>query len=221
MNPGRLSLTFGGTRILLGLMVPMTAVAGERPVDRAIDFTVAGVAAVRQDRSNVTVPNRADLRLDLADDATRDRDESELIFRVEADEETVQKPQPDSGKPRLTIDRFIRGEGVAPAPEADRVAHIRLCFDLTGLPPTLEDVDRFVDDPSPIAHESLVDRLLSSVVFAGQPAELLLSATESDRCRRGLGGVSRCRNNRKRPSRSSRSSNPINGRGFSNSARRL
>jgi hypothetical protein len=40
MNPGKLSLTFGGTRILLGLMVPMTAVAGELPVDRPSTSTV-------------------------------------------------------------------------------------------------------------------------------------------------------------------------------------
>ena len=50
-----------------------------------------------------------------------------------------------------------------PSPEADRVTLIRrLCFDLTGLPPTPEQVDAFVGDPSPDAYEALVDRLLAS-----------------------------------------------------------
>ena len=38
----------------------------------------------------------------------------------------------------------------------------RLTFDLTGLPPTPEEVEAFVDDPSPDAYERLVDRLLGS-----------------------------------------------------------
>ena len=41
----------------------------------------------------------------------------------------------------------------------------RLYFDLTGLPPTPEEVDAFVDDASPDAYEKLVDRLLASPHF--------------------------------------------------------
>lgn len=72
-----------------------------------------------------------------------------------------------SSWPRGEIDRFIlahlQAEGLSPAPEADRVTLIRrLSFDLTGLPPSAEDVARFVGDESPEAYEMLVDRLLAS-----------------------------------------------------------
>ena len=50
-----------------------------------------------------------------------------------------------------------------PAPEADRVTLIRrLTYDLTGLPPTPEEVDAFVADARADAYERLVDRLLAS-----------------------------------------------------------
>ena len=69
-----------------------------------------------------------------------------------------------------TIDDFIRAKlqakGLKPAPPADRATLIRrLSFDLTGLPPTPEDVDRFVNDTSPDAYEKLVDSLLASPRF--------------------------------------------------------
>jgi Protein of unknown function (DUF1553)/Protein of unknown function (DUF1549)/Planctomycete cytochrome C/Concanavalin A-like lectin/glucanases superfamily len=68
---------------------------------------------------------------------------------------------------RSPIDRFVLkklgASGLSPAPEADRRALIRrLSFDLTGLPPTPEEVENFVADPSPVAYENLVDRLLGS-----------------------------------------------------------
>jgi mono/diheme cytochrome c family protein len=71
---------------------------------------------------------------------------------------------PDDPWCRTPLDRFIlaklRAEGLAPAPEADRVAFIRrVTFDLHGLPPTPEEVDAFVKDGDV---EKLVDRLLAS-----------------------------------------------------------
>ncbi|MGO9914980.1 MAG: DUF1553 domain-containing protein [Isosphaeraceae bacterium] len=68
---------------------------------------------------------------------------------------------------RTPIDTFILFElerrGLSPSPEADRRTLIRrLSFDLLGLPPTPEEIDAFVADPSPDAYESLVDRLLAS-----------------------------------------------------------
>lgn len=65
------------------------------------------------------------------------------------------------------IDSFVLAklerEGMALAEPADRRTLIRrLYFNLTGLPPTFEEVRDFVSDPSPQAYEDLVDRLLRS-----------------------------------------------------------
>ena len=74
--------------------------------------------------------------------------------------------QPADGS-RNAIDRFIRArlekESIQPSPEADRVTLIRrVSLDLTGLPPTPAEVDAFIHDRRPDAHERLVDRLLAS-----------------------------------------------------------
>ncbi len=69
--------------------------------------------------------------------------------------------------PRNAIDRFILAKldeaGLEPLPEADRATLIRrVTFDLTGLPPTPEQVRQFLNDPAADAYERLVDRLLAS-----------------------------------------------------------
>jgi len=57
----------------------------------------------------------------------------------------------------------LESAGLEPAPPADRVALIRrLTYDLTGLPPSPEEVDAFVADLAADAYERLVDRLLAS-----------------------------------------------------------
>ena len=65
------------------------------------------------------------------------------------------------------IDAFIlarlQQKGLRPAPRADRRTLIRRAtFDLTGLPPTPEEVEAFVSDRSPDAWAKVVDRLLAS-----------------------------------------------------------
>jgi mono/diheme cytochrome c family protein len=68
---------------------------------------------------------------------------------------------------RTPIDAFVLArlekEGIEPAPEASRTDLLRrVSYDLTGLPPTPEEVDAFVKDSGPDAYERLVDRLLAS-----------------------------------------------------------
>jgi hypothetical protein len=68
---------------------------------------------------------------------------------------------------RNPIDAFLlaklEAKGLTPAGPAERVALVRrACYDLTGLPPTPEQVDAFVNDLSPDAWEKLIDRLLDS-----------------------------------------------------------
>ena len=139
-----------------------------------------------------------------------DPEASELIARIEAEEDTLRMPPPDSGRPGLTtaqidtlrrwvrqgapyerhwslvaptrpavpavrdaawprnpIDRFVlaalESRSIRPSPPADPTTLIRRAtLDLTGLPPTPEEVDAFLADASPDAYERLIDRLLAS-----------------------------------------------------------
>ncbi len=68
---------------------------------------------------------------------------------------------------RNPIDKFILArlekESITPSKEADRARLLRrVSFDLTGLPPTLAELDAFLADRSPNAYEKVVDRLLAS-----------------------------------------------------------
>jgi len=71
------------------------------------------------------------------------------------------------GSEANAIDAFIhaklRERGLAASPEAERRTLIRrVSFDLTGLPPTVEEVEAFCADRDPKAYDKLVDRLLAS-----------------------------------------------------------
>ncbi|NOT60936.1 MAG: DUF1549 domain-containing protein [Acidobacteria bacterium] len=79
------------------------------------------------------------------------------------------------------IDTFVLArlekEGLSPAPQADRATlQRRLSFDLTGLPPTLQELDDFLNDQSPNAYEKVVDRLLASPRFGERMAFKWLDA---------------------------------------------
>lgn len=87
----------------------------------------------------------------------------------------VQRPTPPevTGEAwvRNSIDRFVlarlESEGIEPSPTAPQSTLVRrLSFDLTGLPPTLAEVDAFLADTRPEAYEALVDRLLESPHYA-------------------------------------------------------
>jgi len=94
------------------------------------------------------------------------------------------QPRKDTALPSFTdaaakawiknpIDAFLlaglRKAGLSPAPAADRATLIRrVTFDLTGLPPTPDEIDAFVADKSPDAWEKVVDRLLASPHYGEQ-----------------------------------------------------
>jgi hypothetical protein len=88
------------------------------------------------------------------------------------------RPLKSAGPPRVhdtswpvdDIDRFIlaalEARGLSPTGDADRVAWIRrVTFDLTGLPPSPEEVDAFERDRAAGAFERVVERLLASPAF--------------------------------------------------------
>jgi hypothetical protein len=82
---------------------------------------------------------------------------------------------------RNPVDDFVLArlerEGLAPSPEADRATLLRrVSLDLTGLPPTPEEVDAFLTDASPDAYERVVGRLLASPRYGERMAIRWLDA---------------------------------------------
>jgi len=76
----------------------------------------------------------------------------------------------DTSWPRSDIDRFVlarlESARLRPGLDAKRIVLVRrLYFDLIGLPPTPEQITRFLNDKSPLAYENLVDRLMASPRF--------------------------------------------------------
>jgi len=82
--------------------------------------------------------------------------------------EPVHVPRRDDGSAQGSpVDAFVRAEladhGLSPSPPADRRTLLRRAsFDLTGLPPTPEEMDAFLADDDPRAYEKWIDRLLAS-----------------------------------------------------------
>ena len=77
----------------------------------------------------------------------------------------------DQAWPVTKVDAFLLAKleaaGLAPVAEADPHTWLRrVTFDLTGLPPTEDDIAAFLADRSPQSHERVVDRLLSSKAYA-------------------------------------------------------
>jgi len=92
---------------------------------------------------------------------------------------TPQKPAiPETGNktwPRNEIDHFIlqklEQQGLTPNDTADRERLLkRVCLDITGLPPTLDQMDRFLADNSSNAYEKMVDQLLQKPQYGEKMA---------------------------------------------------
>ncbi|QDU29239.1 Planctomycete cytochrome C [Anatilimnocola aggregata] len=87
------------------------------------------------------------------------------------------RPEVPATAPTITnlIDKFIRARlatsGMHPAPQADKATLLRRAtLDLTGLPPTIAEMDAFLADNSPQAYERVVDRLLMSPAYGERMA---------------------------------------------------
>ncbi|MCA9093535.1 MAG: DUF1549 domain-containing protein, partial [Planctomycetaceae bacterium] len=96
----------------------------------------------------------------------------------------TQPTPPEVAHPEFVInpiDQFVlkrlEHEGLQPSPQADKTTLIRrLTLDLTGLPPTPEEVDAFLADNSERAYETIVERLLNSPRYGEHMARYWLDA---------------------------------------------
>ncbi|QDV49701.1 PSD1 and planctomycete cytochrome C domain-containing protein [Gimesia fumaroli] len=92
-------------------------------------------------------------------------------------------PKVDGSKPvRTPVDAFIarawQKAGIKPAPAADKATLIRrLSLDLTGLPPSADEIEAFVHNTDPRAYEKLVERLLASKHYGERWARFWLDLT--------------------------------------------
>ncbi|MDZ4289821.1 MAG: PSD1 and planctomycete cytochrome C domain-containing protein [Prosthecobacter sp.] len=100
-------------------------------------------------------------------------------------EPPVKTPPPAIRTPEIPIrnpiDAFIQArvlqEGLMPAPEASKESLIRrVTLDLTGLPPTLAEIDAFLADTTPDAYERVVSRLLKSQHYGEHMARYWLDS---------------------------------------------
>ena len=102
---------------------------------------------------------------DVNDDQTfKTVDETTIWWSLQPLKSSSSPKREDSNHP---IDAFVRDKlqekGLHPTPQAERRVLIRrLCYDMTGLPPSPVEVETFVADPNPAAYQHLVDRLLAS-----------------------------------------------------------
>ena len=111
---------------------------------------------------------------DPRDDPSATTTRKEIDWELARQHWSFQQPKPspapdvnNAGWMKKPIDAFILAKieaaDLKPAAQADRRTLIRrACFDLTGLPPTIEQLDRFLNDESPTAFAKLVDDLLES-----------------------------------------------------------
>jgi mono/diheme cytochrome c family protein len=155
------------------------AVVPHKPDESVLlDAVIGAPPAMPQKAAPLTPAQVADLRVWIAQGAPwpdglvlRDRRfEGELWWAVAP----LSRPDvPITSKrdwERNPLDAFIlarlESEGLSPSSEADaRTLIRRLTFDLTGLPPTPDEVDAFLSDRRPDAYERLVDRLFDSPRF--------------------------------------------------------
>jgi hypothetical protein len=85
-------------------------------------------------------------------------------------------PNVDDSSVKGPVDRFLlaalKAQGLTFSPEASREVLLRrVTYDLTGLPPTVAEIDAFLRDPEPDAYEKVVDRLLASPRFGERWAQ--------------------------------------------------
>jgi len=111
-------------------------------------------------------------------EATANEDQSTIGSAPESEPLWALQPIRESAVPAVKTPDWARGEidtfllsrleqaGLTPAPDADRHTLLRrVTFDLTGLPPTPEEIEAFLNDTGDDAYHRVVDRLMNSEAF--------------------------------------------------------
>ncbi|MDB5351728.1 MAG: Protein of unknown function (DUF1553)/Protein of unknown function (DUF1549)/Planctomycete [Planctomycetota bacterium] len=116
-----------------------------------------------------------------AEDGTRAAKNPRDHWAFNAPVRPVEPKTNDAAWARNPIDRFVLAklekEGLKPSPEADMATLLRRAsLDLIGLPPSPEEIDKFLNDKSPDAYEKAVDRLLQSPHYGERWAQHWLDA---------------------------------------------
>ncbi len=116
---------------------------------------------------------------DLLAEWIRQGGEYEKHWSFEPLARSIDVPKTVDDWPRRSIDAFVaqahRQKGFQPTEEADRATWLRrVTFDLTGLPPTLSELDTFLSDDSGEAYERVVERLLKSPAYGERMAVMWL-----------------------------------------------
>jgi hypothetical protein len=140
---------------------------GTMPPDKAPKLDTAEVAKLRAWIEDGAIGDREEPPAETATaaDPLRPEDRQFWAFRLPS---SPAVPAVRDGSPaRTPVDRFLLAKleavGLGFSPEASRVALLRRAtFDMTGLPPTPEEIADFCGDDRPDAYERLVDRLLAS-----------------------------------------------------------
>ena len=135
----------------------------------------ADVSAMPPDQDQALRPDQiADFRKWIQDGAVWPAATAKFESRLHWAFQPIQSPECPQVQRRdwcrTPIDNFILSDferrNLSPAPEADRRTLIRrVTFDLTGLPPSPDEVRGFLEDQAPNAFEKVVDRLLSSPAY--------------------------------------------------------
>lgn len=142
------------------------------------------IARIFATDKNRMPPPKTPKGLSEAEKATLKRwvEEGAVYQRHWAFEKPTMPAMPKTSNPgwaRNPIDHFVLAtldqKGWKPSPEADRYTLARrVALDLTGLPPKLDAVDRFVNDKSPDAYEKYVDEVLKSPAYGERWAAMWL-----------------------------------------------
>ena len=128
------------------------------------------------DKDDIMPPSKAHKELTQAQKETIRRWVAEgAVYEAHWAYTPLVKPAVPAGGEKNPVDAFIReklaAKQIAPSPEAPKAKLLRrLSLDLTGLPPTPEEVSAFTADAAPDAYEKQVDRLLASPRFGERMA---------------------------------------------------